>query len=128
MSWIEPYLFMLYDHASFNCWQLVCMVYQEQLSIELDHYSGVDPTDRHKVGELLGMATGWSPCDPNTYLALVVMGRHRDPYHVGVVVAPNKILHVQDKCTASVQSPETLRLNGFTRLKYYQHAKNLPRS
>jgi len=129
MSWTIPYLFRHYDAVGFNCWHLVCEVYREQLGIELEHYNGVDPRDPLAVGRNMELGlTEWLPCDPDTYLAIAPMARKRNPFHVGVVVAPGKILHIAAGCNACVQSPTDLATQGFHRIKYYRHAQNLPRS
>lgn len=129
MNWTTPYLFKRYDVSAFNCWHLVCQVYREQLGIELEAYNGIDPRDPLAVGKQMDLTfTSWTPCAPDTYLAIATMARSRSPFHIGVVVEPGKILHVAEGSNACIQSPSDITAQGFTRIHYYCHAQNLPRS
>lgn len=126
-SWVSQFLFRKYDLKSFNCWHLVCTVYAEQLGIQLDSYDGIDPNDRSAVQGAMQLGSEWVPCDHSHYLALAVMGRSYDPYHVGVAVAHDLVLHVAQDSLASVQTPSALSQAGFTRINYYRHAQDFPR-
>lgn len=109
VDWVARYVGTPYfdGQTGLVCWGLVCLVYREQLGIELPEYAEVD----HK---LLGAVQGrieasvvesdWKiVCDaPRAFDVAILIGwmkdsagvRRRGICHVGVMAGPDRLLHL----------------------------------
>ena len=85
-----------------GCWELVRLVYREQLGIDLpsyaDEYAAVPEEDRAELGRLITEhRTDWyaiPPGDerPGDAILFKMLG---EPSHIGVIVEPGLFLHVR---------------------------------
>lgn len=123
---VTPYLGRLWDDKTWNCWQLVCTVYQEVFDIPLPDYSGIHPDDGGKVAlafmrqkplwyqvakrpEVVQRVPIGSPGDVVTFKISLPRKLRYHENHVGVIVEPGRFLHVRrgTATTApSLQDPE----------------------
>jgi cell wall-associated NlpC family hydrolase len=114
MKWVEKYCHIPFvnDGMSFDgchCWGLVRLIYANECGIDLPAYASTTATD---TDEVTGFVSSDSAARP--WQAVVSLGEERafdvvvmrgvfesngrrvtGPVHVGIIVAPNMMLHVQ---------------------------------
>lgn len=109
-----------------GCWELLRLVYSEQLGITLPSYAerGLDEDDRHALAALIcAERVVWQavPAGAEQGGDAVLMRIAGEPMHIGVVVEPGRFLHVRRGHTACIESYRTpqwrQRVEGF-----YRHA------
>lgn len=107
MPWIGDYVGLPFaergrDRAGVDCWGLVCLVYRECLARDLpsydDRYATLDPAERaHRDALIAEGRARFEAVEPGAErafdLALFASGGHAA--HIGVVVEPGRMLHVQ---------------------------------
>lgn len=137
-DWVGSYIGIPYeDHGrgrcGCDCWGLVRMVLAEQRGIELPCYGTeyASEDDHAAVGAAMSAAQGgWAPVDDGheqpfdvAQLTLPIRtpaGWRYEPLHVGIVVMPGVLLHVE-RATAALLAkyrdgaPMQRRLSGFWR-------------
>ena len=116
--WLEPYLTVPFrdrgrDGAGWDCWGAVTMVYRERAKIDLEPFADISPSDGERIERAItAEAENWIEAEfgKEQELDVVVM---RDVYlcgkealsadmHVGVIVAPGRMFHVERKIGGSV--------------------------
>lgn len=113
MRWAESYLQIPYrdrgcDYNGCDCWGLVLLVYKEHLGIELPTYENIGiGQDAEKLQQILEAHSGpeWkevSPGSERTFDCILMKGlvrfkgkAHMEEIHIGVVVQPGKIIHIE---------------------------------
>lgn len=120
-----PYLGMPFaDHGrgpAFDCWGLVRHVLQLERGITLPDYGGSYPSHRDHASVAAairqGAVTGWARHDAASVGAVVVFNIVGRPWHVGLVVAPDRFLHIPEgetSCVERLSSPMwARRIEGF---------------
>ena len=104
MSWADEFVGLPYGDCgrgpdAWDCWGLVCKVFNEMLAIDLPSYASdyVDSRERDESSALIeaeNCPPTWAPVDqPEPFdLALFRLGAHR--CHVGIIVATPMMLHM----------------------------------
>ncbi|MEN2979993.1 NlpC/P60 family protein [Tistrella bauzanensis] len=114
-----------------DCWGLACLIYREQLAIELPAYQGYASTDELvEVQAVIAGATSsplWVAVDVPQPFDIAVFRRGRLETHLGVMVRAGLMIHVAAG-TASVherydQAPWRARLAG-----HYRHSALVSRA
>lgn len=110
-GWAIPYVGIPFvdggrSREACDCWGLVHLVYREVLELDLPTYGEISARDVARVTErILEDSAGapWLPVTgaPRPFDVLVMRGK---PYHVGVMVDAQNVLHVE-RATSSVIVP-----------------------
>lgn len=113
MRWAESYLSIPFrdrgdDRKGCDCWGLIRLVYREQLGIDLPAYENVGTgQDVEKIEQILEGHSGpeWkeiSSGDEKAFDGILMKGlirvkgkAHMGEIHMGIVVEPGKILHIE---------------------------------
>lgn len=131
MSWVNRFIGIPFrefgrDRAGCDCWGLACIVYREELGIWLPDYLGYGSVEEHaEIAALVAGAAAsplWQPV-PRPSLPeafdIAVFRRGRLSTHVGLVIRPGILLHVEGEDCAKVarydRGPMALRLAGHYR-------------
>lgn len=102
-----------------DCWGLVCLVYKEQLGIELPHYGEIGAKELLSIARTVNanvIGDDWEKTTSPNVFDVVVMSAHdrvngkisRVNAHVGIMVDERKVLHIEDgagACIVDIQSP-----------------------
>ena len=112
-DWVNSYIGLPFqehgrDRDGVDCWGLVRLVLADQFGTRLPSYAdGYDSTeDAADIGRLIRGEMGpWRPVPPGQEQAgdVVLMRLLNQPMHVGVVVAPNWMLHIEDGIDACLE-------------------------
>ncbi len=99
-----------------GCWELVRLVYREQLGIGLpgyeDEYAQISDEDRAELGRLIHEnRTDWYAIAPGDEQAgdVILFRVLGEPVHIGVIAEPGMFLHVYARhtaCTESYRNPK----------------------
>lgn len=109
-----------------DCWGLVRLVYAELRGIDLPSYAEdyVSSTDRAAIADLIeGGLPAWErvPAGSEKLFDGVLMRVKRDECHIGLVVAPGRVLHVENDKLSCVEPYGSWRLahriTGFYRYR-----------
>ena len=119
-AWAGKYIGVEFDRdrdKGQDCWGLVRAVYRDRLGVELPEYSDVSPYSLIQIARALKRVSrelySEVPLDAVKPFDIVVMwGRfedkkgqlHRAPLHVGVMITPTQLLHIERK-TFSIAVP-----------------------
>jgi cell wall-associated NlpC family hydrolase len=130
-NWTREYVGLPKLHAGrsrdgIDCYGLVWLVYRDVLGLALPGLAGeaMDATERAEIAALINSgcaAAPWRPIDPGTEreFDMVVFRRGKLESHVGLVVAPGRMLHIvdvgQSHIGSYVEGPWRPRLVGFHR-------------
>lgn len=105
-----------------DCWGLLRLVYADRLGITLPAYTDApDAAERAETGALITReaASWWTRVQDPVPMDAVLFRVAGWPTHVGVVVAPGRMLHVARDDAAKVESWQvplwSRRLHGFYR-------------
>lgn len=92
-----------------DCWGLACLVYRNELGIELPSYAGAytSAEERREIAALIGGATRsplWhaAPGRPEEF-DVAVFRRGQFASHVGIVVRPGLMLHMSGEDCAKIE-------------------------
>ena len=122
-SWVKKYVGLPFE--KYNCWQLVCLVYKNELNIILDTYKNEyhDSCDRENIASIYTreMHQVYFKVDKPQSFDVAVCRVRGQPWHTGIVIEPNEMLHTQLHIDAVVQRYDQFtwknRILGFYR--YY---------
>lgn len=115
-----------------DCWRLVQLVYRQRAGIELPDYGAVKASDLSAVAREMTRGRVTAPwvaviCPRELDVALMAgyapdpAGKtYRAPVHVGVMLSPSHVLHVE-RGTDSVAVPVTHPSVARRILGYYRH-------
>lgn len=114
MSWSNRYIGTPWrdlgrDASGCDCWGLACLVYRQELGIDLPDYLGayLSADERAEVAALISAGAQsplWHPVDdcPAAF-DLVVFRRGRLTSHIGIVIRPGLMLHMAGEDAAKVE-------------------------
>lgn len=128
-SWTRDYIGLPFmpdgrDRAGIDCWGLVCLVYREQLDIELPSYSGVYTEASREAlrivaGQYQSWRQNWEPVDFPRALDVVLFRIGGLNAHVGIVIDRRHMLHILSGIDSCIEAYAGLiwrdRLQGFYR-------------
>jgi len=113
MSWSNrfigiPYLEFGRARVGADCWGLACVIYREDLGINLPDYLGYGSVDEHaEIAALIDGAEAsplWQPvADPAPY-DIAVFRRGRMATHLGIVIRPGLMIHMDHEDCAKVSN------------------------
>jgi cell wall-associated NlpC family hydrolase len=121
-----PWLDKGRDGAGVDCWGLLCLVFAELRGIELPSYAEayVTSADRRALAALIaGNLDAWEEVPATTEQPFdgVLMREGRFVQHIGVVVKPGLMLHVERGSTSAIERYRSgmfaHRVVGFYRFK-----------
>ena len=96
-KWVSNYIGLSFE--TYNCWQLVCLVYREQFGIMLPDLSGEyeGPLDKENIKALYEreLPATWRKVEQPQAGDCAVCKIQGQPWHVGVVVGPGVMLHTE---------------------------------
>lgn len=124
-----PYLDRGRSIVGCDCWGLLWLVYRELRGVELPSYSEryVTGADRGEMARLIaGELDDWQeiPATEEQRFDGVLMREGSFPRHIGVVVAPGQMLHVERGQTSRIERYRSgmlaPRVVGFYRLRDLQ--------
>ena len=104
-AWVNQYIGLPFEQC--NCWQLVCRVYREQLSIRLpfldDRYE--NPYDKQAIAKLYQgeLERVWLKTDCPTVFSAAVFRIQGQLWHVGIVVDKDTMLHTYDHINSALE-------------------------
>jgi probable lipoprotein NlpC len=104
LSWVNGYLGLPYfdkgrTRAGVDCWGPPCIVYLEQLGIELPSYDDryANAAERAEISAIVAEAAAsptWTKIDRPRAFDIAVFKLDKGGSHVGLVVEPGQMLHV----------------------------------
>jgi len=104
-AWVKDYVGISFEVC--NCWQLMCLIYRDQLNIKLPYLDNryVDAWDQNKISELYAaeLARVWQPTETPAVFSAVVFKIQGNPWHVGCVIAKDTMLHTHYRINAAVE-------------------------
>lgn len=110
LPWWHPYVGLPFGEGAgaWHCWGLVCLVYRDQLGIDLPDYP-IGAADHRAVHRAIAEGQDgarWEPVETPRAFDVAVMRNARTGRigHVGVMVDRGQVLHVE-AATASVVVP-----------------------
>ena len=103
-----PYLDRGRGICGLDCYGLVCLVYRELRGIDLPSYAEgyVTAADRRAIARLVaGGLSDWAVVKPGAEQAFdgCLMREGAHPTHIGLVVAPGQVLHIERGQTSRIQ-------------------------
>jgi cell wall-associated NlpC family hydrolase len=112
------------DTSGCDCWGLVCLVFRELRQVELpSHADGyVSISDAAAVGGLIARGRlDWAevPAGQERAFDGVLMRRFGQAYHIGLVVAPGRMLHVNPESSSRV---DRYRAGLIKPLGFFRHS------
>ena len=111
MSWANDYVGIPWrlhgrDRRGCDCWGLACTVYRDR-GITLPEYLDYGAADDHgEIAALIAGATSspiWQLVETPEPFDIAVFRRGRLDTHVGIVVAPGRMLHMADEDCAKIE-------------------------
>lgn len=113
------------DRAGLDCWGLVRLVLAEVFDVTVPSYLGgyADTADRRAIADVIASAlpewidVGARPERPGDVVLFRVMGQ---PMHVGIIVAPGWMLHVERGIDSALDRLGGMRW-GSRRIGLYRH-------
>lgn len=118
---------------SFDCWGLLCWVYEKQFGVVLDPTGMGNPEDllsvmRFAVKEAVSGA--WTPVTQPRHGDAVGMGLGKRIHHVGVFLEFDGgiVLHAKDRGNVVAQQRFQLASLGINTVKFYRHANIIRQS
>lgn len=110
-----PYLARGRDRAGIDCWGLVSLVFAELCGIALPSLAGdyASHDDRQGIADLIqGELPAWDHIKAGSEQPFdgVLMRSGRQACHIGMVVTPGKLLHVEDHRLSVVEPYSAWRL------------------
>ena len=120
-AWVTKYVGLSFEE--YNCWQLVCLIYQNELNITLDTYKNeyYNALDRENIATIYTreMAHVYFKVDKPQAFDVIVCRVRGQPWHTGIVIEPNEMLHTQRYTNAVVEHYDRFnwksRILGFYR-------------
>jgi len=119
-GWVEKYVGLPFEE--YNCWQLICLVYRNEFKINLPTYENeyTDALDAKKIKKIyereLKIWTSIKTPQPPDLIICRVRGQ---PWHTGIVIAQNEMLHTQRYSNAVIERYDRFtwknRIIGFRR-------------
>ena len=104
-SWVSKYVGLPFEE--YNCWQLVCLVYKNELNIILDDYKNEyhNAIDRENIASIYTreMHRTYIKIDNPQAFDVVVCRVRGQPWHTGIVIESNQMLHTQRYINAVVE-------------------------
>ena len=100
-----PFLDRGRDMAGLDCWGLVCLIYAQELGIDLPHYGEVSAKDLLRVARSIGKGQeSWEPTNDPAAFDVVVMRLYDRAWvgHVGVMVDARTMIHTEARISVSV--------------------------
>jgi cell wall-associated NlpC family hydrolase len=101
-DWVDQYIGIPF--TEYNCWQLVRKVYREQFNIDLplldnEYFNHMDRTNIEKLYNR-ELAINWKKQDVPRIGDCVVMRIRNQPWHVGIIISKDTMLHTENKLEA----------------------------
>jgi cell wall-associated NlpC family hydrolase len=109
---------------TFDCWGLLKTVYRESFGIELDP---LEARRADQVADCVRVAAGivespdWTETKEPREGDAVALSRRSAIHHVGIYLKGRRVLHAVSSNGVIVQSIHSLKLNGFSIIKFYHH-------
>jgi cell wall-associated NlpC family hydrolase len=113
MSWSNRFIGIPFrdhgrDFAGADCWGLAWLIYRDELGVTLPDYLGyASAEEQAEVSSLFRGAVAspiWSPVTTPQPFDIALFRRGRLTTHVGVVVSPGLMIHVEGEDCAKVVS------------------------
>lgn len=109
MSWANdyvgiPFKWLGYDRDGCSCWGLVRMVAKEQFNLDLPKYDEIEARAQKGEGSpnpyfCQGYSIPLKAAKGGDLLHMWALYKSRKlPLHVGMVVEPGKVLHIEEGC------------------------------
>lgn len=124
MKWTGRYVGRPFGEGAgeVTCWALLRAVYAEQLGVDLPAYGEIGAADLLRVARAMERDKDSDPwrevVEPRAF-DVAVMRRRKVAGHVGVMVDPNRVLHVERATSACIEDVRDWsirhRLIGFRR-------------
>ena len=110
----------------FDCWGLVCDIYQKQFEIELSPFEGYNPKDLRRTNEEIekqGVLGEWIKLDEPEDNCLVLMSKNKAFHHIGIFIDIDggKVIHACDGANVLIQHFHKVELSGFVKFAFYRH-------
>ena len=128
MMWPEKYVGVPFVDGGrtiegLDCWGLVCLIYAEQLGVDLPSYGDVSARDLLAIARAIeGGREPWQPVDKPQAFDVVSMRFYNRSWvgHVGVMVDGTQMIHTEETIAAAIipVSHYTVRdrISGYWRL------------
>lgn len=113
------------DIKGLDCWGCVCLCYRECLGIELPHYGEISASDLLRVRREIASGAAsepWRKVDVPAEFDVAVMRlpSGRGHGHVGVMVDPHHVLHVEAGSGAAIERVDSATIRGRL-MGYWRH-------
>ena len=108
-EWVAPYVNLPF--ADYNCWQLVCLVYDKQFNKKIETYQTEykDAFDKNSIKKIYQRELNvWQKADTPKLGDVIVLNVNAQPWHAGLIVANNLMLHTERNLESVIE-----RFNGI---------------
>jgi len=102
--WVADYVGIPFEQ--YNCWQLVCLVYQKQFGITLCDYGKEykDFSDRENIKKIYEREFNiWQPIEKPAFGDIIVLRILGQPWHAGIVISKRFMLHTEKNLQSIVE-------------------------
>lgn len=129
MHWSAAYVGLPYEPGArgpdtFDCWGLVCLVYEREYDIQLPVLPGIQTLpETCKEINRQSKQQEWEPIQSPEEGCVVLLGQRRVPHHVGVFIAADggKLLHSLAGSGTVAEPMRNLRIKGYRIASYLRH-------
>ena len=104
-EWISNYVGIPFEE--YNCWQLICKIYNEQFGIKLSDYSNEYKTalDKENIRLIYERELKiWQQIKNPAFGDIIVLMIQGQPWHTGIVVSKQFMLHTERKIQSMIES------------------------
>ena len=104
--WVSKYVGLPFE--KYNCWQLMCLIYKNEFNIILPDFSKEysDAMDREKIKQIYNreLQGRFVKLEEQKLYGFVVLRMSGQPWHCGLVVDQNIMLHTERKVDAVIEN------------------------
>ena len=104
-EWVADYIGIPFEEK--NCWQLVCMVYDQKFGIHLCDYAleYKNAIDKENIRRIYQRELKiWQKVETPLFGDVIVLEIQGQPWHAGIVVSKQFMLHTERKIESVVES------------------------
>lgn len=113
--------------VNYDCWGIVQAVYRNQLGIDLPHYGEISAKDLLRVRREIAAGAASEPWQqveiPREFdVAVMRLPAGRGHGHVGVMVDPHHVLHVEQGSGAAIERTDAATIRNRI-MGYWRHVE-----
>jgi cell wall-associated NlpC family hydrolase len=130
--WIVKYIGLPYveggrDWRGVDCWGLLCLIYKQELGIDLPALPGVVQGKPLAISrEIEERSKDWVEVPKPDDGDAVAMGMKEAPHHVGVWVGADggKVVHAWHGFSVGADTIKVLRIKGIRTIRFFRYGRH----